>query len=330
MEPEQQVTNKENNVTFAWGEPEPISTASMADILGVFFDDHHDYYQPPISPKGLAKLSKENATHRRCINFKVNQMVRGYKQGPVSKRDFKRLALDYQVFSNFYLENITNRAGQILRCQHLPALNMRKGKKDTFKMLRPSNDPIEWQRGEVLHGFEYDTSQSIYGLPAWIGAFHDVMLNSEATLFRRRYYLNGSHLGYILYTNIPDLDKEVEQKIREAVKQGKGVGNFKSMFINSPGGGEKGVQIIPVGDIAQKDEFERIKKISANDIVVAHGIYPQLAAMNPENPGGFGDITKQGEWYIQSELPGLVAPFEELNDFLPSRLHFKFDFKLKP
>ena len=66
------------------------------------------------------------------------------------------------------------------------------------------------------------------------------------------------------------------------------MGNFRSMFVNIPGGAEKGIQLIPVGDIATKDEFERIKNITAQDILVGHrfpigkaGIIPQGTLRSP-------------------------------------------------
>ena len=318
--------NSKQSIQFSFGEPEPVNSLDVSEILGVFYDDTSKYYNPPILLKGLDKMGRANAIHRRCINFKVNQMSICFKNGPVSIRDFRRLALDHQVFGNFYIENIFNRAGQIVRGQHLPAINMRKTKKLGFKMLRGSKPDIDWQPFEVLHGLEYDTAQSIYGVPGWIGAFHDVLLNSEATRFRRRYYLNGSHMGYILYTTASSLDKEVEEEIKKAVQGGKGVGNFRSMYFNDPGGNEKGIQIIPVGDISQKDEFEKIKNISANDIIISHGINPQLAGMKPDNVGGFGDIEKAGTWYRKNEVQAAVQPFLELNEFLPAKLHFEFDF----
>jgi capsid portal protein len=105
------------------------------------------------------------------------------------------------------------------------------------------------------------------------------------------------------------------------------------MHINIPGGGEKAVQLIPIGDIAQKDEFQRIKEISANDIVIAHGVQPALAGIKPENTGGFGDIGKIEKYYRQNEVRGLVQPFTELNDVLidmgvAKNKLFNFDFNL--
>ncbi len=316
--------NKADGLKFEWGAAEPVN--DIADLLDVLYDPFQDVYTPPISPKGLDALTRKNSTHRRCINFKVNQMAICFKQtGIVSLRDFRRAAHELETFGNCYFEKILNRAGNMTRMIHVPALNMRRKKDGGYKLLRKDENHIEYQAHEMMMASHYDTGQSIYGVPQWIGALQDVFLNSEATLFRRRYYLNGSHMGYILYTNDPEIDPEVEKALREKIAKGKGAGNFKSMYINIPGGDKDAVQIIPIGDISQKDEFERVKRISADDIVVGHGVPAQLAGMKPENVGGYGDIEKAGAWYRQSEVAALVHPFEELNEFLPGNKHFEFD-----
>ncbi len=50
----------------------------------------------------------------------------------------------------------------------------------------------------------------------------------------------------------------------------RGVGNFRSMFINIPNGNEKGIQLIPVGDIATKDEYEKIKNVTVQEVITGH------------------------------------------------------------
>jgi len=321
--------NKNNSSTFSFSidDAEPLGNNNISDIIDVFYDPWNEVYTPPIKMSDLSSLTRANGIHRRCINFKVNQMAICFvKNGLLSFRDFRRAARELETYGNIYFEIIKNRLGQWVRLQHLPTLNMRKCKDNRFKMLGHNSDDIYFNEDEVLHTGHYDTGQDIYGMPDWIGCFQDVLLNSEATLFRRRYYLNGSHMGYILYTNDPNLDKATEKELIKKVSEGKGVGNFKSMFINIPNGTEKAVQIIPVGDISKKDEFEKVKNISADDIIVAHGIYPALAAMKPDNVGGFGDIEKTGAYYRANEGQSLVHPFMELNELMPNNMRFDFDF----
>lgn len=311
---------------FTFGDPEPVVNG-LQDVLAAFYSDTLNYYEPPISRVGLASLAKSNATHGRCLNFKVQQMSLVYKQGPLSARDFRRSARDLITFGDCHSQNIFNGFNKIVRQVHIPTIYMRHGKKDRFFQLRANHaNPLEFEPGEVMAAIQYDCAQSIYGIPDWIGAFNDVFLNSEATLFRRRYYKNGSQLGFILYTNDANLKDEDETAIAQKIEDGKGVGNFRSMFINIPGGGEKAVQLIPVGESGSKDEFQKIKDTSKLDILVGHGMQASLAGVIPENTGGFGDIEKIQKFYRENEVAALVQPFEELNDFLPPRLQYRFDF----
>lgn len=68
----------------------------------------------------------------------------------------------------------------------------------------------------------YDPRQQVYGLPDYISGIHSVLLNSEVTIFRRRYYNNGAHMGFILYTSDPNLTLEMETKSKRRSPSPKG------------------------------------------------------------------------------------------------------------
>jgi len=65
---------------------------------------------------------------------------------------------------------------------------------------------------------EPDINQEIYGLPEYLSALKSAWLNESATLFRYRYYQNGSHAGFILYMNVLAQSQEDIDKLREALK----------------------------------------------------------------------------------------------------------------
>lgn len=90
-------------------------------------------------------------------------------------------------------------------------------------------------------------SQTIYGLPGYLGAIQSMLLNEDATLFRRRYYKNGAHVGYIFYSSSAQLEQAQQDAIKNAIQNARGVGNFRNMFLHIPNGREKDVQIVPVG-----------------------------------------------------------------------------------
>ena len=116
-----------------------------------------------------------------------------------------------------YLQVIRNSLNGVAKLQHLPAINIRR-KPDTetgetqFCWLGTDRfRSVEFQPGEVLQTIEYDTVQQIYGIPDWLCSMQALLLNEEATLFRRKYYRNGCHIGYILYTTDPNLDPKTEK-----------------------------------------------------------------------------------------------------------------------
>lgn len=148
-----------------------------------------------------------------------------------------------------------------------------------FIQLEQSGKETEFDADEIEHVLNYDVEQNIYGVPEYLGGLQALLLNEAATLFRRRYYSNGAHAGYIFYTNDPNLTEEDEEELRAQITASKGVGNFRSMFVNIPGGSEKAIQIIPVGDFQAKDELEKVKNITRNDVIAAWRMNPALAGI---------------------------------------------------
>ncbi|WP_033417100.1 phage portal protein [Hahella ganghwensis] len=316
-----------NISAFSFGEPEAVLDNTLTGYLGMFLHPHGDYYEPPVSLPGLAKLLRANAHHGTIPYFKRNMLRKFYVESPaLSATDLENAGFDYLVFGQCYFKRIKNRFGQLLRFQHLPALNMRRMKEaDRFCLLRPHGElPLEFQPGEVLHLKEYDVTQQIYGTPQYLGGIQSVLLNESATLFRRKYYNNGAHMGFIFYTADAQLEPEDEKALKEQITASKGVGNFRSLYLNIPGGKPDSVKIIPVGDIATKDEFERVKNLSRNDILSMWRIQPALAGIMPENTGGFGDIEKISRVYYENEVVPMQHVFLKLNTELPKQKRLQF------
>ena len=227
-----------------------------------------------------------------------------------------RAALDFMVFGEAYFQRLRNVIGQVLVLEHLPALNMRRKVGGGFVMLLPGGKQLHFEEGEIEHVMDYDVEQNIYGVPDYLGGMHALLLNESATLFRRRYYNNGAHAGFVFYTNDPNLTEEDERALKTQIGASKGVGNFRSLFVNIPNGSDKAIQIIPVGDIATKDEFERIKNITRNDVIAAWRMNPALAGVMPENAAGFGDIEKIDRVYTNNEIRPISQLFLQVNTSL--------------
>jgi PBSX family phage portal protein len=163
---------------------------------------------------------------------------------------------------------------------------------------------------------EYHPSQEIYGVPEYISALQSALLNENATLFRRKYYLNGSHAGFIFYAAGAGITNEDADAVRTAMRNSKGPGNFRNLFLHAPAGKPEDIKIIPISEIAAKDEFLGIKNTTRDDILAAHRTPPNLVGVVPTNPGGFGDIAKAKEAFIELEILPLSLRFLELNRWL--------------
>ncbi|WP_256352212.1 phage portal protein [Pseudomonas gingeri] len=278
-------------------------------------------YTPPVSRTGLARLLRANAHHGTIPRFKRNLLLRDFLPSKgCSAETMGRAALDFMVFGEAYFQRLRNVIGQVLELRHLPAINMRCKVGGGFVMLLPNGKELSFHADEVEHVKEYDVEQDIYGVPDYLGGMHALLLNESATLFRRRYYNNGAHAGYVFYTNDPDLSEEDEKQLKSQIAGSKGVGNFRSLFVNIPGGSDKAIQIIPVGDIATKDEFERVKNITRNDVIATWRMNPALAGVMPENTAGFGDIEKIDRVYTNNEIRPVRQLFLQLNENLCSDL----------
>ena len=318
---------RENEIAFTFGEPEAVHNERILDYLGVFPEAGGEYYVPPLSLSGLALMNRANSHHGSCILMRRNAVANCYFGGPVSRAGFRAAATDFLNFGNCYFEVLRNKFGKPVRLAHIPALNMRVKPGGGFRMLRPMGQFIDFEPDEIIHAREYDPMQQIYGIPDWLGGLQSALLNQDATLFRRRYFVNGAHLGYILYTNDPKMSPAIREALKESFKAGKGVGNFKASYINIPGGGEKAIQIIPIGDIGQEDEFMNVKSVSAADVHVAHRVPAGLMGVIPQGVTNPGDPEKMERVYLRSEARALAENFIALNDALPGNMQFVFDYE---
>lgn len=299
---------------FSFGDPEPVT--SMRDIFyeGLYLSSD-EWYEPPVPLSILAKSYRATAHHGSAIQVKRNILIKTFRPHPLlSRQQFATLALDYLVFGNSYLEEERGRLGRLLGFRSLRAKFMRRGKEDRYWWVPNYLEKVELPRGRVIHLLEPDVDQDIYGVPDYLGSLQSAWLNESATLFRRRYYLNGSHAGFILYVNDAAQDQKDIDAIREALKNSKGPGNFRNLFLYSPNGKKDGVQLIPVSEVAAKDEFLNMKNITRDDQLAGHRIPPQLMGIIPQNTGGFGDAEKAARVFVANELEPLQATFQQVNE----------------
>ncbi|SUW65439.1 phage portal protein, PBSX family [Buttiauxella agrestis] len=302
---------------FTFGEPSPV--LDRRDILDYTeCVGNGKWFEPPVSFTGLAKTLRAAVHHSSPIYVKRNILASTFIPHPLlSQQDFSRFALDFLVFGNAFLEKRMSVTGKLLRLETSPAKYTRKGTgEDAYWFVQSFVTPHEFAPSSVFHLLEPDINQELYGLPEYLSALNSAWLNESATLFRRKYYQNGAHAGYIMYvTDAAQSSTDVES-LREAMRSSKGLGNFKNLFFYAPNGKPDGIKIVPLSEVATKDDFFNIKKASAEDLMSAHRVPPQMMGVIPNNTGGFGDVVKAAQVFVRNELTPLQERIKEVNEWI--------------
>ena len=295
---------------FTFGDAEPVMNGRD---LSQFYETWlcGNYYEPHISMNALAKSFKAMPYLSTAVFYKKNQLVSSFTPNKlISSSEFERIAFDYLVFGNGYLQRIDNRLNEPHHYDGLMAKYTRRMKNSNeFLQLLNGFEEHIFKTGTVCHIKGIDVDQEIYGTPEYIAALQSVWLNESATLFRRKYYNNGSHAGFILYMTDSGIDDDDVEGLKQAMKDSRGPGNFRNLFLHAPGGKKDGLQLIPISELAAKDEFLNIKNVTRDDVLASQRTPPQLLGIIPSNAGGFGSISEAREAYWYSEIVPLQNLF---------------------
>ncbi len=202
----EQMTSTAASEAFTFGDPIPVlDRRELLDYVECVINDR--WYEPPVSVDGLARTFRAAVHHSSPISVKCNILASTFIPHPLlSQQAFTRFAMDYLVFANAYLEKRTSRLGTTLKLEPSLAKYTRRGLDlDTYWYAHYglNSEPYEFTKGSVFHLMEPDINQEIYGVPGYLSAVPSALLNESATLFRRKYYINGSHAGFIMYMTDP-------------------------------------------------------------------------------------------------------------------------------
>ncbi|BBP85990.1 portal protein [Pseudomonas sp. Pc102] len=302
---------------FTFGDPTPVlSGREIFDYLECAFNGR--WYEPPLSLDGLSRSITASVYMQSGLTFKRNMLARSFiPHRLLSRPAFEQFALDWLWSGNAYLERRRSMLGTSVALQPCLAKYMRRGEDlERYYLVRGWKDEHEFEKGTICHLREADIHQEVYGMPEWLAALQSGLLNESATLFRRKYYNNGSHAGFILYMTDAAQKEEDIDALRNALKNAKGPGNFRNLFVYAPNGKKEGLQLIPVSEVAAKDEFGSIKNITRDDMLAGLRIPPQLMGIVPQNAGGFGSIKEATEVWVQNELEPLQARLQQVNEWL--------------
>lgn len=297
--------------------PVSVMNSDILSYLEVALID--GLYEPPIQLDTLAKALRVNPMHSSAIEFKRNTLTYAMTVNSIlSRRDLKRFIQDYLTFGNGYFQVVRNLLGQVTNIKHIPALYMRR-REDLGYTYKPraydDQGRIDYRKGQIFHLAEYDVAQEIYGLPQHVSGLTSIWLNDDATLFRRQYYRNGSHAGYLLYMNEPTMTKKTEEDIRNKLQAKEGMA-FKNLFVNAKGKDTKAPELKPIGQVEAKDSFKDVKNQTTNDVLSLHRVPLELMSVKREGIATSSDLNKVDRIFFKNELLPLIDSLSELNEFV--------------
>lgn len=305
------------SMAFTFGDPVPVLDGrEILDYLECWSNGR--WYEPPVPLDGLAKSSKASVYLQSGLIFKRNALARTFiPHRLLSRQAFEQIVMDWGWSGNLYLEKRDNMLRQAMGLKPCLAKYMRRGvDMETYYQVQGWQDEHEFKPRSVCHLRVADINQEIYGLPEWLPALQSALLNESATLFRRKYYQNGSHAGFIMYMTDAAQNEDFVNDLRSAMKNSKGPGNFRNLFMYAPGGKKDGLQLIPISEVAAKDDFGAIKNISRDDQLAMLRIPPQLMGVVPQNAGGFGSIRDAAQVWAVNELEPEQARLLQINDWV--------------
>ncbi len=298
---------------------EPATVMDRRDILNYLEClSNGKWYEPPVTFSGLAKSFRAAVHHSSPMYVKRNILASTFIPHPLlSQQQFSRYALDYIVFGNAFIEKRLSVTGQLLKLETSPAKYTRRGvEEDVYWFVENYITPHAFGQGSLFHLQEPDINQELYGLPEYLSALNSAWLNESATLYRRKYFLNGAHAGYVMYVTDPAQNSQDVTALRDMMTKSKGSGNFKNIFYHAPGGKSDAIKIIPLSEVATKDDFFNIKNATRDDLLSAHRVPPQMMGIIPNNTGGFGDVEKAAKVFVRNELVPLQERMKEINEWV--------------
>ena len=129
----------------------------------------------------------------------------------LSRKDLEAALYNFLLFGDCPLLKVRNRLGKMTRLPTLSSVWTRAKNSCDFAYLQRSGEHFTYQKEDVIFIKQYAPYQQIYGVPDYMKS---AQLNTNATLFRRKYYKNGAHCGFIFYAIDPNLEANKEELLK--------------------------------------------------------------------------------------------------------------------
>lgn len=264
-------------------------------------------------------------------NENIEDIIRGY-------------LIDRYTFADSYVECVMNNTGELSELYNLKSYStyvrsqnkkiyfvQKKGLKTTE--FRPLGSKTRIELNEVLWSKTYNPFNDYYGYPDWYSALGDLALDRSAVTFNLKKFENDLMISFAIVCEGGEIDNDGLTKIQEFLRENyKGVGNSnKVLYINSDDPNVK-IRIERIQAEVRDASFSKLREISRDSIIVAHGLLHKLLGVATPGQLGAGNET-ESQFRVMNET--LIRPEKrdlenKLNSVFKDRLKiskFKLQFK---
>jgi hypothetical protein len=296
-----------------------------------------DIVAPAFDFDALTRLYYANTYHRRAISLKASLLANIVEakslEGKVNNpRKFLRyFALMSEIYGSAFVEKAGSDRAPFY--YNLPTHEARVDRDRNIYQIANGEK-------RSLEGFYYaqdSITSRFYGEPDYLGAIAAIAAQQKIDAFNNAFFDNGARADKaIIFENSEPSEEQTKAFADFFGANYRGVRNaHKTLVLSSVGENSK----IRIEDLSRVDDlsFEKLKTITRDEIIAAHGVPPRmLGVMSAAQLGGGGEVAGQlqvfNELTIKPKQEEIAYFFESVG--LPITLspidvsHFKDDASL--
>jgi hypothetical protein len=278
---------------------------------------------PIFSVEAVAQLYYQNVYHRKALLLKAS-LLSNLEDGSklesaitdgMPKQFLKAFILNLEIFGNAFIE---------MAHKHLYILPSYYARVDINHNIYQWHDnkktPIE---GKQLA--YYSPRSTYYGEPDYLASLEAIATNAKIDAFNNAFFSNSARADKAIIFEGAEPSDEQLGAFREFFGSNfRGYNNaHKTLVISAQGENAK----VKIEDLSKIDDlsFEKLKSVTRDEIIAAHGVPPRMmGVVTAGNLGGGGELI--GQLHSFNELT-IIPKQEEIEWFFDS---IGYPVKLKP
>lgn len=237
-----------------------------------------------------------------------------------------KLATDYEVFGNAYIEVGRTVSGQIGYLGHIPAVTMRvRTKKDGFVQIignhivffrnfgedTPSPITGDPRPNEIIHIKKYSPRSSYYGVPDSVACATAIVGDALAANYNVKFFDNSATPRYICTITGGRLSKDAEDKLFKFLQTSLRGNPHRTLLIPLPldiNGNPVTFAMERVDDKIMDGSWEQYRERNKQDILTAHAV--PLSRVGGSNEAGIADSLSSDRMFKEQVVVPTQTVFE--------------------